>query len=277
MNNNVAYLDLIHKNKYIIHKKGFILNLSTGYIYTSKLKDNYLSIVTKKYKLDKLIFSTFNGIKYSHKLYFHHLDNNLLNNNLENLELITRKKYIELNQNKTINYNVLDFIILYKKYTLDYKLLDIYTNHRFIKEYNYIEKEDFIFNLLNNEILINKNYIWEASIITIDKTKLFDYINIENTQYKIALDHSHILDQNNNIIKYKINNKNEQYIKINDNFGNEKNIKLSKDNINLLNFNNITLLDNNLDTYFDIDEFLKDYLSIDNNFNLNSNQLLIEC
>lgn len=251
MNNNIAYLNINNKNKYIIHKKGFLLNLSTGYIYTSKLKDNYLSLLKKKYKLDKLIFSTFNQIKYSYKLYFNHIDGNYLNNDLNNLELVNRKKYIEIINSDRIKYNNLNYIILYKKYSLNGELLNIYTNHKYIIEYNNIEKDNFIFKLLNNEILIDKNFIWESAIITIDKTNILNYMNIENTQYKIAFDHSHILDNNNNILRYKLNNKNEQYIKIINNYNIEKNIILSIknlaiDNTYYQNFYNFILSDNNL-------------------------------
>ena len=49
-------------------------------------------------------------------------------------------------------YNPLNYIILYKKYNLSFNLLDVYTNHKFITEYNINEKELFLIKLLDNII-----------------------------------------------------------------------------------------------------------------------------
>lgn len=233
---NIVYFNIGNKNKkYIIHKKGFILNLLTGHIYSTKLKDNYLSIVTKKYKLDKLIFCTFNGISYTNKLYLNHLDGNLLNNDFNNLEIVDKKKYMQSINYKYQIYNSLNYIILYKKYTLDYTLLNVYTNHKFINEYDIKEKELFLIKLLSNNFIVENNIIWEIEIITIDINDSFKYKKIENTNYRIALDNSHILDNNNNIIKYnKINNLNKQYIEILDN--NQKNIKIIYEYIEYIDY-----------------------------------------
>ena len=76
MNQNAIFLNINHTNKYLIHKNGFILNLSTGYIHSTNLKNNYLSITTKKFKLDKLIFCTFNNLEYTKHLYLQHIDGN---------------------------------------------------------------------------------------------------------------------------------------------------------------------------------------------------------
>lgn len=231
---NIVYINIGNK-QFIIHKKGFLLNFSTGHIYSTKLKNNYLSIITKKFKLDKLIYCTFNGIPYTNKLYLNHLDGNLLNNDFNNLEIVDKKKYMQSINYKYQIYNSLNYIILYKKYTLDYTLLNVYTNHKFINEYDIKEKELFLIKLLSNNFVVENNIIWEIEIITIDINDSFKYKKIENTNYRIALDNSHILDSNNNIIKYnKINNLNKQYIDILDN--NQKNIKIIYEYIDYIDY-----------------------------------------
>lgn len=213
---NIIYYNVGNK-QFIIHKKGFLLNLSTGHIYSTGLKNNYLSISTKKFKLDKLIYCCFNGIPYTNKLYLKHLDGNLLNNDFYNLEIIEKTKYMQTINYKYQIYNSLNYIILYKKYTMDYTLLNVYTNHKFIKDYNIDEKDLFLIKLLDNNFIVDNNFIWEIEIITIDTDNLKNYKYIENSNYKISIDNSHILDNNNNIIKYKIDNLNKQYIDILDN------------------------------------------------------------
>jgi hypothetical protein len=231
---NIIHYNIDNK-QFIIHKKGFLLNLSTGHIFSTRLKNNYLSIITKKFKLDKLIYCTFKGIPYTNKFYLKHLDENLLNNDFYNLEIIEKKKYMQTIQYKDKIYNPLNYIILYKKYTMDYTLLNVYTNHKFIKEYSYLEKDNFIINLLNSESLIENNYIWEVEIITINKNNSYNYKYIENTGYKISLDNTHILDYNNNIIKYKIDNLNkQQYIDILDN--DKKNITIRYEYVNYIDY-----------------------------------------
>ena len=219
--NNIVYIIIYNKynkynknNKYIIHKNGFILNLSTGHIHSTKLKNNYLNVGIKKIKLDNLIFCIFNNITYSNKIYLKHIDQNYLNNNLNNLEIMENKKNVEY-KNKT--YIPLKYIILYKKYNMNYNLITVYTNHKFINEYSYLEKNKFIINLLNYGTLIDKNNIWKIEIITINPNESFNYNYIENTSYRISLDNTHILDCLNNIIKYKVDSNNKQYIDILDN------------------------------------------------------------
>jgi hypothetical protein len=231
---NIIHFNIGNK-QVIIHKKGFLLNLSTGHIYSTRLKNNYLSIITKKFKLDKLIYCCFNGIPYTNKLYLKHLDGNLLNNDFYNLEIIEKTKYMQTINYKYQIYNSLNYIILYKKYTMDYTLLNVYTNHKFITEYNINEKELFLIKLLDNNFIVENNFIWEIEIITIDTNNLKNYKCIENCNYKIALDNSHILDSNNNIIKYnKINNLNKQYIDILDN--NQKNIRIIYEYIDYIDY-----------------------------------------
>ena len=231
---NIIYYNVGNK-QFIIHKKGFLLNLSTGHIYSTRLKNNYLSISTKKFKLDKLIYCCFNGIPYTNKLYLKHLDGNLLNNDFYNLEIIEKKKYMQTINYKYQIYNSLNYIILYKKYTMDYTLLNVYTNHKFIKDYNIDEKDLFLIKLLDNNFIVENNFIWEIEIITIDTDNLKNYKYIENSNYKIALDNSHILDYNNNIIKYnKINHLNKQYIDILDN--DKKIIKIEYKYINYIDY-----------------------------------------
>ena len=197
--NNIVYIIIHNKNiknnnnKYIIHKKGFILNLSTGNIHSTKLKNNYLNIGIKKVKLDKFIFCIFHNIKYTNKIYLKHIDQNYLNNNLNNLEIIKNNKYTDDIEYKNKTYIPLKYIILYKKYDMEYNLITVYTNHKFINEYSYLEKNKFIINLLNCETLIDKNNIWKIEIITINPNKTFNYNCIENTSYKISLDNTHIL------------------------------------------------------------------------------------
>ena len=230
---NIIYYNVGNK-QFIIHKKGFLLNLSTGHIYSTRLKNNYLSISTKKFKLDKLIYCCFNGIPYTNKLYLKHLDGNLLNNDFYNLEIIEKKKYMQTINYKYQIYNSLNYIILYKKYTMDYTLLNVYTNHKFIKDYNIDEKDLFLIKLLDNNFIVENNFIWEIEIITIDTDNLKNYKYIENSNYKISIDNSHILDNNNNIIKYKIDNLNKQYIDILDN--DKKIIKIEYKYINYIDY-----------------------------------------
>ena len=99
---------------------------------------------------------------------------------------------------------------------MEYNLITVYTNHKFINEYTYLEKNKFIINLLNCETLIDKNNIWKIEIITINPNKTFNYNCIENTSYKISLDNTHILDKNNNILKYKLDKYDRQFIEITD-------------------------------------------------------------
>ena len=185
MNQNAMFLKINHTNKYLIHKNGFILNLSTGHIHSTNLKNNYLSITTKKFKLDKLIFCTFNNLEYTTHLCLQHIDGNYLNNDLNNLKLVERTKYMQEVKYKPKIYNPLNYIIIYEKYDLSFNLLDIYTNYKFIKEYTNHAKIIFIHSILNNNIYIDNNYIWKIKIITIDKMNSKNYKNIPNTYYKI--------------------------------------------------------------------------------------------
>ena len=48
---------------------------------------------------------------------------------------------------------------------MEYNLITVYTNHKFINEYSYLEKNKFIINLLNCETLIDKNNIWKIDSV----------------------------------------------------------------------------------------------------------------
>lgn len=265
MNQNAIFLNINHTNKYLIHKNGFILNLSTGYIHSTNLKNNYLSITTKKFKLDKLIFCTFNNLEYTKHLYLQHIDGNDLNNDLYNLKLLEKTKYMQEVKYKPKIYNPLNYIILYKKYNLSFNLLDVYTNHKYIKEYTKSKKNLFIYTLLNDKILVDNDFIWEITIITIDKMNSENYINIPNTDYKISLDNTHILDKNNNILKYKLDKYDMQCIEIKDK--NLLNIKIYYEYIEKIKNNEL---------FKEFTNLLKDDLSLEYIKKIYDNELIKE-
>lgn len=216
----------VNNKNFYIHKMGFVVNLNTGHVSITKTKTNYISLSSHKFKFSKLIYCTHNNLDYKTNLYVYHIDNNVLNNNLNNLiATYDKNQYIGVTMNNKYYSNIIDYILLFKRYDLNYKLINVYINFKLIESYfRTNEIENFLVSLFENNYIYYNNYIWELEIIKVDINNANNYKLIPNTYYKISIDGSHILDLDNNIIKYKVDRYNHQYILITDIYNNYKKI-----------------------------------------------------
>jgi hypothetical protein len=203
--NNILY-NTKYNQYYYIHESGFVMNLKTGHITSSSNKQNYINIKQQKFRMDTLVYCKNNKIDYNNKIKLIHLDNNILNNDINNLKV-------------GIKYNIKEYIpikyqIIYKKYDTNFNLLHVYTNYKFIE--NCYQSIEFLKNLLDNNVLYTDTEIWEIEIIKINVNNTENYKFIPETLYKISKDNTHIIDINNKIYYYKVDKYDKQYILIKD-------------------------------------------------------------
>lgn len=223
--NNILY-NTKYNIYYYIHESGFVMNLNTGHITSSSNKQNYINIKQQKFKLDTLIYCKYNKIEYNKKIRLIHLDNNILNNDINNLKI--GNKY---NINK---YIPIKYQILYKKYDKNLNILNVYTNFKFIHNlHNIYQRIEFLKNLLDNNVLHTDTEIWEIEIIKIDINNTENYKFIPETLYKISKDNTHIIDINNKIYYYKVDKDDKQYIEIKDIHNFDKKIYYQYQNIDI--------------------------------------------
>lgn len=215
MENNILFCNKTKKLFYV-HHYGFIVNLQTGYVITSKNKANYINVIDRKFKMDRIIYCFHNNIDYNNKLIIHHIDNNVLNNNINNLKLIENKEqYLKIKKYPEI-YNSINYIILYKKYDNNFNLMNVYTHYRHIPYADKIHGQiEFLKELLIHNIVYKRDCIWEIEIKTINVNKQSNYKFIDNSLFRISNDNTHIIDMNNKIYNYIYYN-HQQYINITD-------------------------------------------------------------
>lgn len=212
---NNVYINTLNNVYYYLHNNGFLFNLHTGYILSPKNNKNLISISSKKYKIDNLIYCHYKKIPFNNKLNIIHSDNNLLNNNINNLKkskIIGKPVF-----NNKHKYMPISFIILYKQYNLQLNKIEVFTNLKFIRElFTDSDRMSFALELFEKNRIIKSNSIWEIELITINTNKINNYIRIPNTNYRISKDNTHIINVKQDILLYNLNDKYKQYINIPD-------------------------------------------------------------
>jgi len=215
-------IDYDNLNKYEINELGEIRNIQSLKIIKPYIKNNYYCVKLvnekkrKEYRLHILLAETFLDNPYNF-ININHKDNNTLNNNLDNLEFSSIKKYKEHNID---NIKIKEFDLI------GYKQIG-YIDGLYITEYR-INKKGEVLNNKNNHI---KPYIDEygnkiVRIIYNDKeTKIKKVIriNVNRLIGKLFLENGEEYFKNKDFIVIKDNENNLKWI-------NKKNYYNSKNN-----------------------------------------------
>jgi len=135
----------------------------------------------------------------------YHIDDNIYNNSFDNLIYIENNI---LHQNLFLCNNVFLYMIIIEKYNYKFELIQRITN----LEKNINLSKEFILNLLTYDYYVSNNHYWKLHIKKISLNDLNDislYNNIDNTNYYISKDQSHIINKNRIVAVNK--DKNSKY------------------------------------------------------------------
>lgn len=195
MTNNFKVLDTNN----ILHKEGIIINLQTLNIIYPKSNKNIIRFNNENYNMGFLMLKVFYNIDDADPTNCCHIDDNVFNNNINNLiYLNNNREKINKYQNLYLNNNECYYYLIIEKYNLNFDLINIIPN---IKYYNF--DKNFLLNLFTYSYICDKTYYWKININKIYNSEIYNknlYNRIENTNYYISSNKSHVIDK----IKKKI-------------------------------------------------------------------------
>jgi len=176
-----TWIIITYHQNYSVSNLGKIKNSKTGRILKQNIRSGYLAVSfstpekqVRKYNIHIIVANTFIRSILQNEV-VNHIDGNKLNNNVENLEIVSyRMNSIHARDNKLVNYYKRQVV----QYDLSYNIVNIYESISFAEHSNTFPK-GYIGGRCRNEINQSGIYIWkflENNSTIINKSE-FNYIS----------------------------------------------------------------------------------------------------